>query len=78
MKGTMISEIPERKYHNLRRFLDEFMRADAKYYKVEFAEGEYKSTYAGYRSLYTSIQRGHYPIKASFVDGNVYLARTDM
>ncbi len=78
MKGIIVSDIPERKYHKLRRFLDDFMLTNAKHFKVEYAEGEYKSTYHGYKSLHMAASRGKYPIKVSWCDGEVYLTRTDM
>lgn len=78
MRGITVHEIPERRYHNVRRFLDEFMLANAKYFKVEFAEGEYKNIYAGYKSLHAAVKNGHYPIEVSIRKGEVYLTRTDM
>ena len=78
MKGIIVSDIPERKYHKLRRFLDDFMLVNAKHFKVEYAEGEYKSAYAGYKSLHAAVSKGKYPIKVTWYNGEVYLTRTDM
>ena len=78
MKGTTICNIPERRYHNLRKFLDEFMLTNAKHFKVEYTEGEYASPRAGYLSLRKAVKQGQYPIYVSRVKDEVYLTRTDM
>ena len=78
MRGTIVCDIPVKRKHNLRRFLDEFMRTNAKHYKVEYAEGEYKTPYHGYKVLHLAAKNGKYPIDVSWHKGEVYLTRTDM
>ncbi len=78
MKGIIVSEIPVKQNHNLRRFLDDFMLTKAKYFKVEYSEGEYKTPYHGFRTLQASAKKGKYPIEVSWHKGEVYLTRTDM
>ena len=78
MKGTIVCDIPMKRKHNLRRFLDEFMLTNAKHFKVTIEEGEYKTVYQGYKSLYLSAKNGKYPIEVSWHNGEIYLTRTDM
>ncbi|MBO5887508.1 MAG: hypothetical protein J6Q60_05755 [Bacteroidaceae bacterium] len=78
MKGIIVSDIPVKRKHNLKRFLDEFMLTNAKHFKVEYAEGEYKTKYHGYKSLWLAAKNGKYPIQVSWLKGEVYLIRTDM
>ena len=78
MKGIIVSDIPGKRKHNLRRFLDDFMLTNAKHFKVEYAEGEYTSTICGYKALWLAAKNGKYPIDVSWHKGEVYLTRTDM
>lgn len=78
MKGTIVYEVPVRKQHSLKRFLDDFMLTDAKHLKVEYAEGEYSNAYSAYESMRGAIKRHKYPIRVNIRNGEVYLTRTDM
>lgn len=78
MRGIIVSDIPVRRKHNLRRFLDDFMLTNAKHFKVEYAEGEYSSVLVGYKALYVTAKKGKYPVKVHWHKGEVYLTRTDM
>ncbi len=78
MKGVIICDIPTPKQHNLKRFLEDFMLTNAKHYKVELTEGEYKSTHVAYESLRLAIKRQKHPIKVSTCNGVIYLTRTDI
>ena len=78
MRGIIVCDIPGRRKHNLRRFLNEFMLTNAKHYKVELAEGEYATTLGGYKALYAAAKNGRYPIQVSWLKGEIYLTRTDM
>ena len=78
MKGIIVSDIPVKRKHKLRRFLDDFMLTKAKHFKVEYAEGEYKSVHHGYKALHVAAKNGKYPIEVSWRKGEVYLTRTDM
>ena len=78
MKGTVIGDIPVKRYHNLQRFLDDFMLAREKHFEVLFDEGEYASTMVAYRVLGAAAKRGKYPIQVSYHKGRVFMTRTDM
>lgn len=78
MKGIIVCDIPVKRKHNLRRFLDDFMLTNAKYFRVEYTEGEYKTKYHGYKALHLAARNGKYPIEVSWRKGEVYLTRTDM
>ena len=78
MKGTIICEIPVKKQHNLKRFLEDFMLTNAKHYKVEFEEGEYKNLNTARESIRFAARRHRLPIKVSTCDGVIYLTRTDI
>ena len=78
MKGIIVCDIPVNRKHHLRRFLDEFMLTNAKYYKVEFVEGEYKTHFHGYRALHASAKKGQYPIEVIWRKGECYMIRTDV
>ena len=78
MKGTIVCEVPVVRNHNLKRFLNDFMLTNAKHYKVEYTEGEYKNVMVAYESLRLAIKRHKQPIKISIRNGEIYLTRTDM
>lgn len=78
MKGIIVCEVPGVVNHNLKRFLEDFMLANVKHFKVEYTEGEYKDSNVAYESLRIAAKRHKQPIKVSIRKGEIYLTRTDM
>lgn len=78
MKGITICEIPGKRKHNLRRFLDDFMLTHEKHFEVLFDEGEYASTLGASKCIAIAVKNGKYPIQVNYYRGRVFLTRTDM
>lgn len=62
----------------LKSYLDEFMKMNVKYAKVEFENGEYSNWRAAYESLRHSIERAVLPIDVKMRVYGVYLIRRDL
>jgi hypothetical protein len=78
MKGIAVCDIPGKRKHRLRKFLDDFMLTRTKHFEVLYDEGEYSSTLVASKCLAIAVKTGKYPIQVSYRNGRVFLTRTDM
>lgn len=81
MQLTPMNELPVTKaycqYKNLKDYLDEFMEMGVKYVHVQFAPYEFANVYSAYGSFYRMIKQYSYPIRASVVNSELYLIKTE-
>lgn len=80
MKFVKVDKIPGRRNRKKRLalFLEEFMTSNIKIAKVELNEGDYVSSQVRRNCIRRAIKENFYPIKATKVDDDIYLIRTDM
>lgn len=83
MKFTAINDLPEnvirrRKYHKVRRFLEEFITQNVKYAKVEYFDGEYAHAASAYSQLNRRIKEDGLPVDVVKNGDEIYLIRRDM
>lgn len=64
--------------NNLKSFLDEFMRSNIKYARIEVSPNEYKDSTSAYGSLNHCVDSFMYPIQVIMCRGITYLVRTDI
>ena len=65
-------------YKNIRAYLNEFMRLNVKYGKVEYGQQEFRNVCSANGSFNYMIRRFNYPIRTTMLNGELYLVRTDM
>lgn len=77
MRFTKVDEVPKRAtYHKLKDDLERFIQSGAAVAKIEFHQGEYKSTKVAVGCLKAAVKRHHFNNIEVFKRGdNVYLAR---
>lgn len=81
MRFTPINEMPEQipkcYKKNNGEHLHEFMNMNVKRAKMEFNDMDYAHSYSAYAATRTSIKYYGLPITAHFINGEIYLVRTD-
>lgn len=77
MKIIEVDSIPKKRAnrHNLQDVIKSFIESDAKFCRIELADGEYRSWRICYGCMYVAVKRSGYKIKVKCRDGNVYLVR---
>lgn len=70
--------MPRRENFRLKDYLNEFVATGAKVARVDFDEGDYKTTKSAYTGFKKATQRLGCPVDVHTVDGKLYLMRTDM
>jgi hypothetical protein len=80
MKFTKVEKVPEknRGKKRLQVFFSEFMTANVKTARVDFAEGDYANVNVARTTLSTAAMRGAFPIRVCIRGDEIYLVRTDM
>ena len=82
MQFRPVSEPPIRRancrYKNLRHCLNNFMRMDERCVQVEFSSAEFANVYSAHGSFNRMIRLFNFPIKATVINSELYLVRTDM
>lgn len=75
MRFTKVDEVPNKKaYHKLKDDLERFIQSGAKIAKIEFHQGEYKSTTVAANCLRVAVKRHCFNNIKVFQRGdNVYL-----
>jgi hypothetical protein len=71
-----VNEVPKMKRadrHDLKGMLKEFVEGNKKAVKVQLMEGEYKTPFIAYKSLYEAVKRHRYPVLVTWRNGEVYL-----
>ena len=81
MQFRPVEEPPIRRancrYKNLRHCLNNLMRTDERCVKVEFSTGEFANVYSAYASFNRVIRLYNFPIKASVINCELYLIKTN-
>lgn len=77
MRFVEVDVLPKRKAtrHNLQDMIRSFVESDAKFVKIELAEGDYKSMSVCYGCLGVACRRSGYAVKAKMRDNEVYLVK---
>lgn len=82
MKLVPVEKAPVRKancqYKNLREYLNRFMTMPAKYVHVQFDSSEFANVYSAYGSFFRMINLFSFPVKATIINGELYLIKTNM
>lgn len=89
MRFVEVAEVPRRRYkqkgdrtpseyHNLKNELNAFMKMDVKIVRIIFYEDEYASFTSAGKAIGGAVKRMRLPVKVRWVDGDVYLVRTDI
>ena len=66
------------RYKNLRHWLNNFMRTGERCVMVEFDYGEFANVYSAHSSFKRMIRLYGFPIRATVINSQLYLIRTDM
>lgn len=78
------TRIPKRRYGSLGRGyklfweLNEFVNMNVHCVKVTFADDEYSNLKSAQNSIAASAKRFGFPVKATIINKEMYLVRTDM
>ena len=82
MQLIPIDRLPGRKancrYKNLRHFINNFMRMNEKYVRLDYASSEFTNVYSAKVSFNRMIRLYNYPMQAVVINSELYLIRTDM
>lgn len=82
MQFRPIEEPPVRRancrYKNLRHCLNNFMRMNERCVQVEFSTSEFANVYSAHSSFTRMVRLHHFPIRATVINSQLYLLRTDM
>lgn len=82
MQFKPVKEPPVRKancrYKNLRHCLNNFMRMNERCVRVDFSSGEFANVYSANGSFNRMVRLFNFPIKATVINSELYLIRTDM
>lgn len=82
MKLVSVEKLPEEGKRNAYKkpieWLDEFMKMNTRYAKLEYRKDEYTGAFAAQSALSRTAYRCGYPIKVRQINGELYLIRTDM
>lgn len=82
MRFTPVSKIPEQVPKCFKKNngddLYEFMNMNVKRAKMDFSNTDYAHSYSAYAAIRTSIKYHNLPITVHFINGEIYLVRTDM
>lgn len=86
MKIIPVECLPERQPKTLRKnindIIEEFVRMNVKYARVEFGSLEYASVKSAHDAIKVHILYhpggNDYPVKMKFINGDIYFIRTDM
>lgn len=81
MQLTPMKELPAAKanceYKKLKDYIDNFLYMDANYAQVRFAPYEFANVYSAYASFNRVIRMYKYPVRASVVNSELYLIKTN-
>lgn len=81
MKLVPVKELPEKHrgdYKSIVSFIREFINSNAKYARVDFEPYEYSSGYSAKLCINKQVKPYGFPVLATTINGEVYLARTDI
>lgn len=82
MRFTPVEKFPEQVpkccKKNKSEHLYEFMNMNVKRAKMEINDMDYAHPYSAYASTRTSVDYYDLPIDVHFINGEIYLVRTDM
>lgn len=61
--------------HNITNIIEDFLDSGVEVGKVHYTAKDYGSMNSAYKSIYASIQNGHYPVRITVRNGELYLVR---
>ena len=81
MTFTPVEKLPEKQKNTYKKntdMLNEFMKMNVKYARVEYSKTDYCSESSVVGSLSKSIRTNMYPIRLKTINGELYLIRKDL
>ena len=77
MKIVEVDKLPMRRAtrHNLQDIIKGFVNSDARFVKIELAEGDYKSVKVCYNCMKVACGQSGYSVKTKMRNNEVYLVK---
>lgn len=77
MRIVEVDRLPKKRAsrHNLQDMINGFVNSDAKFVKIELAEGDYKSVKVCYNCMKVACGRSGYSVKTKMRNNEVYLVK---